>query len=549
MALGTPDEVTEFFGAVTNCLTNLPLERLEAERRILATESDSRQRTTADILRIYRFGTQGPGAGAYDEYALRSISPGQVSDWAAHWFTAGNAAMWITGVLPPDLRLTLPPGGRRPVSRPWTTDFAGPGHVTGRVAGLAASMIVPRGAESAALEWILQRRLFDRLRLRDAVSYSITAERQAVDAGRNELFVFIDGLPAAQEQLERGTLQVLDELARAGCREEELVEWRRQWLRPLAEAAGMAGLLHQLAVDQLYGTYPTQSPDLGSQAAAVNPDTVRDLAAAAYRTTLFCVPAESPVIGQQTPALPGWCATPVSGRRFPPTSPNDMGRLVIGDEGVSYVLDAERRVTVRWPECAAVLRWDDGGRRLLGTDGTWLDLPPEAWHDFAALRAEIDRHTRPGQVVEMGEAPSRPPVPLPRAKLLGTTSTGALATLAVVETLFALLLATAGLIPFLIVGLPLLLGVAWQCRELYLRRKGVRGTSGGRAPRAARPLRHTPRHILWVALGVSLTCTVGLGLAATSGANVGALAALFGITGLSALRELLRRSWSGRGGS
>ena len=538
---GTQEQVVEFLHALCRSLGQLPLDRLESERRILRVEGESRGRSTVDLLRTWRFGTTGPGAASYDEFALRGITPEQVREWTARWFTSGNAALWMTCAPPSDLVLSLPAGDRRPVRHPTMLSFAGPGYVSGSSGGLAASMIVPRRIDSAALEYVLQRRLFARLRMQEAVSYSINVQRRAIDDQVNELFILVDGLPDSQSQLEQGVLDVLNDLAQSGCTEDELSEWRTQYMRPLAEPGGVAGLLHFMVTDYLYGQPAKRPEHLVHEAAGVTSESVRQVVASSYSGIVFCIPEGSTVIANQAKPLPEWAMTAVPGRRFRSTNPDSAAALFIGDLGISYVLDAERRATVLWDQCAAVLRWDDGGRRILGKDGTWLDLPPQAWREFATARHEIDSHTRSDLVVNMGTPPNRPPVPLPRAKFLGSSSTGLIGTLAGPLALSGLLVATEGLVPFLVFGLPCLLGAVLCLREIYLRRKGIHGSGAGLAARPSRPMRHLPRRTLLLTLALSVTFIVGLGAASSSGANVGPLPILFGVTGITALRELLRR--------
>lgn len=539
---GDPGQAVQFLHAVCAGLSALPLDRLEAEKRILQVEGGKRSRTTTDILRVWRFGATGPGRGSYDEFALNWLTSDAAQAWAHRVFNAGNAAAWMTCPPPAELQLSLPAGGRLVVPTGQSMITAGPAHVTVSTNGLAASLLVPRGMAGSALEWVLQRRLFDRLRMRDAVSYSVNVQRRPVDVTTNEMFVFIDGLPTAQAELERGVLDVVASLAATGCTEDELAQWRQRTFSSFQETDAAAGLLHQMVRDHLYGQPAKQADNLVHEASLVTPASVRDVLAGGLSTCLYCVPGgTASVVTAETQPMPEWSPTAVAGQRFKSTNPNSAAVLAVGPEGISNIVDADRRVTVLWRECAGVLRWDDGGRQVLGTDGTFLDLPPQAWHDFAALRTEVDKWTPVGAVVDMGAAPPRPPAPLPRSRVLGSSSTGLVVALAVSLLLCALLFLAAGFRVFLVAGLPTL-ALAVPCiREVYLRKKGLRAAGNGTAPRASRPLRHVSRDRLWLYLGLSLAFTAASAAAAAGGANVGPLPFLFGFGGLTALRELMRR--------
>ena len=543
---GDAGQAIHFLHAVCAGLSTLPVERLEPEKRILQVEARNRSRTTTDLLRAWRFGATGPGRGGYDEFALNWITPDAAQAWAHKVFNAGNAAAWMTTAPPAELQLSLPAGDRLAVPTAQSMVTAGPAHVTASTNGLAASLLVPRGMEGSALEWVLQRRLFDRLRMRDAVSYSVNVQRRPVDSTTNELFVFIDGLPDAQAELERGVLDVIASLAAAGCTEEDLALWRQRTVSSFSETDAAAGLLHQMVRDYLYGQPAKQADNLVHEVSLVTSESVRDLLAGNLHTCLYCVPGDVSVVTAETQPMPEWSAVAVTGQRFKSSNPNSAAVLSVGPDGISNILDAERRVTVLWRECAGVLRWDDGGRQVLGTDGTFLDLPPQAWNNFAALRAEVDRWAPAGVGVNMGTAPPRPAAPLPRSRVLGSSSTGLVVTLAVALLLCALLFLAAGLQVFLVAGLPTI-ALAVPCvREVYLRKKGLRAAGNGTSPRASRPLRHVPRERLLVYLGLSLAFTLATGAAAAGGANVGPLPFLFGFAGFTAVRELLRRPSQGK---
>jgi hypothetical protein len=242
------------------------------------------------------------------------------------------------------------------------------------------------------------------------------------------------------------------------------------------------------------------------------------------------------VIAERVPKAPSFSAEAVTGRRFRSTRKEDGTALVVGDTGVSLVADAEKRVTVRWSDTVAVLRFDDGGRVLFGADALAIDVQPQAWRDFAALRDEIDRRTPPSVVVPMGEAPERPPAPLPRSRVIGTVPTSLVAALAVAVAPLVVLMAFTTAIAFALVGLPMLALVAWCGRELVLRARKRRAPVTAAVRVRGRPMRHTATRNVQFVLAVSCVLAV-VGMIA----HVPVVAIAFAISARYAIAELRKR--------
>jgi hypothetical protein len=546
---GSPEQVSAHLAAVTAALASPPLERLAAEQRILRVEAEGRSRTTADLLRFWRYGAQGPALHGYDEFALRVHDPEVVRAWAARAFTKGNAALWITGTPPDDLRLHLPEGERLP-----QPSWADPGvplpcHVTANTDGLAFSMLVPRAMASGALEFVLQRRLMQRLRYQDAVSYGVRTERRAVNDALNELFVFVDGLPESQPDVERGLLDVVAELRRSGAGDQDLADWRAGQLQTLGTPEALPGLLNQMVTDYLYSAPVRQSTNLRFEAEQVSAADVNSALEQGLTTAIYCVPRGSAVVATAIQPAPDWSTTAVTGNRFAPVS-DQRGAAVVGQDGMSIVFDAERRVTINWAACAAALLWDDGSLELYGLDGVRIELLPHDWRDFAALRAAVVTRIPSAAVVQLGAPPAGRPAPsLPTSRFLGTSSSGALGTLAVLVALLALL-SLVDWRAFLFLGLPLLAFAGFCAREVVLRRQGKRRSAPGLQAGSgfvSRPFRHAPRRLVWAALAGSTALTALSLAAAAAGVSTGPLPLLFGFTAVRAVGELSARPQAHKG--
>ena len=106
-ATGSQEEVEGFLTDVANALGDLPLERLDAEQRVLLTEAESSPGggPAASLLGA-RYGASRFGLLEIRELGLHRLGAEDVRAWARERFTAGNAVVWLTG--PPSERFSSP---------------------------------------------------------------------------------------------------------------------------------------------------------------------------------------------------------------------------------------------------------------------------------------------------------------------------------------------------------------------------------------------------------------------------------------------------------
>src|SRR6185503_10099086 len=86
--------------------------RVVAERQILATEGSQRGGSIVTALLSCRWGARTYGAASYDEYGLFRLSEDEAQAWAARFFVADNAVLFMTGEPPEGFSLELPRGER-----------------------------------------------------------------------------------------------------------------------------------------------------------------------------------------------------------------------------------------------------------------------------------------------------------------------------------------------------------------------------------------------------------------------------------------------------
>lgn len=113
--------------------------------------------------------------------------------------------------------------------------------------------------------------------------------------------------------------------------------------------------------------------------AAVSVADVHEVGREAFASSLFALPPKNQPYRPRVTQLGGSSGAVVAGRRIRSTDyPLDQARLVIGEEGVSLVRG--RAVdTVRYAQCAALLKWPDGARQLISRDAVTIRIEPTLW--------------------------------------------------------------------------------------------------------------------------------------------------------------------------
>jgi hypothetical protein len=84
--------------------------------------------------------------------------------------------------------------------------------------------------------------------------------------------------------------------------------------------------------------------------------------------------------------------------------------VVAGDEGITLKRADAVTVGIPYDGCEVLLRWPDGRRVLIGTDGTTLDVVPSTWVDGAELVSAIDRGVEAERQVDLPEPAEADPI-------------------------------------------------------------------------------------------------------------------------------------------
>ncbi len=447
---GAEDEVVAFLSGVCASLVRLPMDRLETEKAILRTEESGR---STGVLRRYRYGAQGYGLADFPELGVPLLRPDQVAQWARTWFTRENAVLWVAGEdVPAGLRLQLPPGTRRPVPqrRPLLTE---PGCVAAGDGQILLSSVVRRGAAAKIFAKVLEREMFRSLRQEGGFSY--TAATSYTDRGDDfaEIIALADALPDKQDAALGEFVDVLArfKIGRIDPRDIDAARARTESELLGADAEQVAEHAVSLLGDRACPTVEEEIEELRT----VGAREVHAVAAEALGSALVRVPVGRSADWAGFTPLPQHSEAPLEGTRFAGAGQNHTV-LIIGADGCGLFTPKGMR-SVRYGDCAALLTWPDGTRRLIGVDGTIIPVDRAEFPGLAPQHlATIDAAVDPGRVIpQPGEMPrpaaptawAAPPVSaVPKSSAGGTAATIALVTAASIFGLLALLTTLGGLI-------------------------------------------------------------------------------------------------------
>ncbi|NES16577.1 MULTISPECIES: insulinase family protein [Micromonospora] len=392
---GGPEEVVAFLNTVCGNLCEPPTDRIDVEREILGVEESGRPRGSLGRLPLWRHGARDHGLVSYPEYGLPGITGDDVREWAASRFTRGNAVLFLTGdEVPRGLRLPLPEGERRPVPTPSSALPHTPAYFSDGAGLVALDAVVARRAAAVVYAGVLERELFRALRQEEGLSYQVATGYQPLGDATASLRAFADSSPDRQDALLGGFVDTLATLrvGRIARADRDVAVARR--LEALAHPEADADRLPQCARDLLTGAPVRDLDELRAELAAVTVDDLREVAREAAASALLLVPAGLRADWAGFSAAPTFSEDSVEGKAH--QGRDDHSQLIVGDDGVT-VADGEAVATVRYADCAALLVWPDGARRLIGHDGIVVHVEPNLFEpvpDLAVVDQAVaaDRH-------------------------------------------------------------------------------------------------------------------------------------------------------------
>ncbi|GAA4922791.1 M16 family metallopeptidase [Actinoplanes utahensis] len=386
---GAEADIVAFLNGVCRALTDLPMDRLPVEKEILRTEENGRGGNPADMLALWRHGARDYGTVAYPEWGLTGITPDDLRAWVTRYFNRGNAVLWIAGPgLPDGLELGLPDGERQPAPAASSALPVRPAYFSGPPNVVAWNAIVPRGAAAGVFTAVLERVLFRSLRQESGLSYTVRSGYEGRADGTAEITALADALPEKQGAVLGGFVDVLAAMRLGLIDEADMTAVVNQRAEELTRADETGGLLPGRVFGLLTGRpVQTLEQDLADLRAVTGKD-VAEIAAVACADGLLMTPGRTRADWAGYAEAPAESTSAVEGVAYPMINHPEV-RLIAGDAGVSRTGDDEI-VTVRYAECAAVLAWPDGARRLIGHDGIQVQVEPTLFAGAGTVVREID---------------------------------------------------------------------------------------------------------------------------------------------------------------
>lgn len=409
---GTPDEIVTFVNGVCASLRDLPVARLETEKRLIGTEAAGRGTSVNGQLALWRHGARDFGLCGYPQWGIHTLTVEQVVDWAATRFTRGNAALWLAGNgIPAGLRLDLPDGIRWGLPAESSALPVTPAYFTAGADAVVLETVVPRSAAAALYSRLLERALFRDLRQDRGLSYTAATDYDTDGRSVATVTALVDAQPDQLDGVLDAFIAQVHRLRDTDVSADELAAVRVRALAVLRGADADAGLLPQRATDLLTGFPDRTAAEAVAEYTAVTAADIRDVARAADRSALLMIPDSVPRAPAGYEAAPTTSRFSVTGRRYRSRVDHRVV-LVHGPDGVS-VDTPSGPLTVLFKECAAMLRYPDGGRKMIGGDAIAVPIEPGLFQIPPKGLAAIDDGVVPAVVIDL---PARDPASIPRGE-------------------------------------------------------------------------------------------------------------------------------------
>jgi hypothetical protein len=408
-ARGRPEQVASFLRAVCLALHDLPLDRLEAERRVLATEDH--EPGLGDELLSLTCGPVGFGLAGEPEHGLRLVDAAAVAAWARERFTAGNAVAWLSGPPPPGLSLPLPPGPRHPV--PAVAPIPAlrfPAWAEGPSGVVALGALAPLSTPLRAATAVAERRADGRVRRELGVSYEVAASVEGLDERVAQLVLSADCQDHHAPRVRDELLGVLDALAAEGPSPGELAEEVDRWRASAEDPEHALAEVDLAALDELLGRPHVPFAARLDELARCAPRDVAAALAGALERLVVLVPEGSGGPARAVMEVGEYedAAAPVEGRAFRPRRAGVLrrrpaGGLVVGRDALAF-LSGDEAVTVPLADVVALWRDADGVLELQGRDGRSVSFDPGELEDGDEARRLVEAAVPAGRIVPTAAA-------------------------------------------------------------------------------------------------------------------------------------------------
>jgi hypothetical protein len=401
---GSPDDVVEFFTAITQHLRDLPVDALAQELQILRVEEQRRHGSQVGLDLGERFGPRGVGLMGWPEHGLRRVEADEVRAWSETWFTSGNAALWTSTPLPERLDLSALREGAAPSHTPVSQPLPRPRTFTRQRTDLVTvSAVMERQVGVGSVLNVASRRAFEQLRQHGGMSYGIAVDRVRLDADHSLVYLGADGSAGKYAQVFEGLVAVWDGLVESGPTEAEWTDYRRGYESQKDHPQALVGTLDNDAERHVLGLPFIPEEEHWAKVWALTSEQVRDDIASVAPTFFGVVPFEVEDGTCGWAEYEAWSAAPVAGDAHQPIEGREEGTVVLGPDGLSWIAEDERVRTVRWDDAVCCFTWDDGRRSVIGPAGEFVNVVPWFWRGGDHLVERIDAEIGDARRIRLGE--------------------------------------------------------------------------------------------------------------------------------------------------
>lgn len=393
-AVGRPDEVAAHLQTIANALANLPIDRLDHELRVLATETEDGG-SLVGWSALIRFGHRGPAIESGLHAPVTQLRKQAVLDHARRFFTRGNAALAFSGPVPDGFSLDLPDGDRNEREPLGPSTMPTPSFMRIEIDHATLTYLTPHHPASWMLPAIVGDRAEQRLRHELGIIYSVDGSAIKLDDERL-IVQSTDGRAEDDQRILDTFLAILRDLAQHGPTDDELEDQREPLRRDVERGRVEEEDLVNAAISLLNGGTVFDAVRLEAVEQVTKED-VRRWAQEALGTLLIALPEESEAVlvgftdleehpVPQCPPMPG----ETFGRKFTALmAPRDL-KVTVGDVGISLTANGDT-VGGRWDQVVGVAR-SGGDRHVYTIDGLMIPLPKAHLKDAERLFRIVDEH-------------------------------------------------------------------------------------------------------------------------------------------------------------
>ena len=387
-AFGGPEELTHQLDRLCRWVAEPDFRLLARERGVLQARAQQPHDPLGRSL-TWRYGATGPGVTSYAEVGALRATPELLAERAWRVFNAANAILVLDGPPPADLRLGLPAGEylppvpATPVPRRFPAAYRDEG-------GLTMSGVVSRTHEATFLPGVLERAVHDGLRERLGGAYAPWASMTETDDQHLVVGCGADVVPEILGNVANAGLDVIRRLADDGVPRAWVEEAVQQRVARLDLPGAAADVALESAYAVLSDRVPRSHEELLDQVRTTNPQLVDTAVREMQATMLVGLPEAAKLARSlRLVTFPETEPAGVGTRHGHVNWPADLSTFSVDSEVAELVTGTTARA-MRLSEVVGVYAYRDGTRRLVGSDGSVLEMEARQWANGDRLAAALD---------------------------------------------------------------------------------------------------------------------------------------------------------------